>query len=326
MAVSSMLAAVLSGKAQKAHNTELQEEHVQTRNAPDDNVSGARLPERDTAISLQSAAELKARRGESVLATTGEHDTVIECTAKGWKCIKHQVSGKIEQHAWRIHERLVPNEILPIFDSAHTARAFIVPFCKTEDELYNNLASNEWHSALTAAVKRSREYVSNRAESPDEKVALLASAIRAMALQPCTFYPLSAFAEYEGANELGLGEQEWLCLLCGFGRLWPGSGLLSQEDAEGNIYFGLAPDSDVAVISSSELSQLFSACPFRGVGAGSSWAFLLPKADRRVCVCGEMLEFVSIPGATQSVVCGLQPKASFRKFQRTVSWTFFANT
>eukprot|EP00439_Symbiodinium_sp_Y106_P029242 s1702_g3.t1 len=130
-----------------------------------------------------------------------------------------------------------------------------------------------------------------------------------MALHPGTFYPLAAFAEFRIEDKLGLSEQEWLHLLCGFGRIWPGSGLLSQEDLENNIFYGVAPDSDIAEISSCELAQRFSTCPFRGVGAGCSWAFLLPTTEHRVCVCGETLEFVSIPGATQSVVCGSAAKS-----------------
>ena len=130
-----------------------------------------------------------------------------------------------------------------------------------------------------------------------------------MALHPCTFYPLSAFAEFRLHEDFELGEDEWLYLLCGFGRIWPGGGLFSQEDAQEQVLFGIKPDSPLAEISSDELAQLFATCPFRGVGAGCSWAFLLPRSDHRVCVCGEMLEFVSFPGATQSAVCGAAAKS-----------------
>ena len=287
--MSSMLAAVLADKSDTIKNAEFTSECMQIRVAPDENISGARLPERDTLIGPQAAADLKARRGESMLASSNEHDTTIELTTKGWRCLKHQVSGRTEKHAWSVHEKLVPNDLLPVFDSAHTARTFVVPHIDEYTDLYENFSSSSWHSTLTSVVRRSREHTNNSAEDPDERVILLAKALRAMALHPCTFYPLSAFASFKGGGQLSLSEQEWLHLLCGFGRLWPGSGLLSQEDAESNIHFGVAPDSHVQAISSCELSQLFSVCPFRGVGAGASWAFVLPKADHRVCICGEML-------------------------------------
>ena len=38
-------------------------------------------------------------------------------------------------------------------------------------------------------------------------------------------------------------------------------------------------------------------------------AFLVPRSDKRICVCGEMLESVSLPGATTTVICGSAAKS-----------------
>ena len=76
-----------------------------------------------------------------------------------------------------------------------------------------------------------------------------------------------------------------------------------MEDEESrSMYFGIAPSSILATVSSAEIATLFSHCPLCGVGVGCAWAFLVPKALHRICVCGEMLENISMPGATSSIV------------------------
>ena len=263
MTVSTLLAATLAGACQEADEFQSVaiDELPQAEQGPD----GTWLIQRDACIGPHQKADLEARRGDTLCVTSPERDTVIEASKSGWKCIRHQVAGDLESHAWRVHESLTPNDLLPIFDSAHTARAFVMPHVKSEEELYSLLSHDEWHGSLSAVVKACRAAVNNAAQDLCPKITLLAAALRAIALHACAFYSLAAFAEFTGSGDTRLSEEEWLYLLCGFSRIWPGCGLISRQDGEtGQIFCGALPESELSSISSADITQLFAVCPFRG--------------------------------------------------------------
>ena len=229
MTVSTLLAATLAGACQEAD--EFQSVAIDELPQAEQGADGTWLIQRDACIGPHQKADLEARRGDTLCVTSPNRDTVIEASKSGWKCIL----------------------------------AFVMPHVKSEEELYSLLSHDEWHGSLSAVAKACRAAVNNAAQDLCPKITLLAAALRAIALHACTFYSLAAFAEFTGSGDTRLSEEEWLYLLCGFSRIWPGCGLMSRQDGEtGQIFFGALPESELSSISSADVTQLFAVCPFRG--------------------------------------------------------------
>ena len=106
MTASSLLAAVLAGKARCRDHAAPREAGLNEQSV-DAEAQGARMIARDILVGPQVQGDFQARRGETLEVTSPQRDTLLNRTASGWKCVRHQVAGKLEEHAWDVHEKLV---------------------------------------------------------------------------------------------------------------------------------------------------------------------------------------------------------------------------